>query len=240
MEKRLQNGISGQQLDIVRSDSLKELAYESIREAIISGNYSAGEQLVEGHLAKMLGISRAPIREALIRLQEENLVEYRPRHGTFIREFTHHDIIDIYNLRLSIETTAIRLLIRKGYTPENIKELNGFIDKMVTAAKEEDINMIIKMEVLFHKKLCQLSGNERLISIFNLLSAHVRMTLALDNKFYTNIKDIGNEHIPIVESILTGDELNAVKVLQNHIISTVKISIENLGGDTSGLLEPLI
>src|SRR5260221_8801210 len=83
---------------------LADLAYDAIHASIVGGGFAMGERLVETKLAAELGMSRAPVREALRRLLEEGLVVERPHHGMFVRSFAAHEIVDLYNVRLALET----------------------------------------------------------------------------------------------------------------------------------------
>lgn len=231
-----QSTLSQQRLGPLHAESLTELAYRSIKESIISGHFDAGEQLIESQLAKELGISRAPIREAMMRLKGDRLVVERPRQGTFVREFTAQDIVDLFNLRVAIESTAIRLVMRKGYSPE---PLDDIIKEMTKAAEEQDAQALVETELRFHEVLCQASSNEYIISVFHLLAAQIRMAFAMENKKYINLAAIADEHIPVVESIRSGDELSAVTAIEHHIIASVSSFLESLEADVTGLLGSL-
>jgi DNA-binding GntR family transcriptional regulator len=214
--------------------SLAELAHHAIRESILSGSIPMGERIVETRVAEQLGISRAPIREALRRLAEERLVVERPRRGTFVREITAADFIDIYNVRIAIETGAIRLATRRGASTKSIEET---IDEMSGAAERGDAQDVINLELRVHHQICEASGNEHLVALFNSLAGQIRLALALDDSGYEDLRDIVVEHLPLVEVLRNGDEDAAAAMVQQHILSTVGPVLERLGGDTSGLLQ---
>jgi DNA-binding GntR family transcriptional regulator len=214
--------------------SLAELAHHAIRESILSGSIPMGERIVETRVAEQLGISRAPIREALRRLAEERLVVERPRRGTFVREITAADFIDIYNVRIAIETGAIRLATRRGASTKTIEET---IDEMSGAAERGDEQDVINLELRVHHQICEASGNEHLVALFNSLAGQIRLALALDDSGYEDLRDIVVEHLPLVEVLQSGDEDAAAAMVQQHILSTVGPVLERLGGDPSGLLQ---
>lgn len=223
----------GGKLALLAPQSLAELAYRSIRDSIVAHRFGAGERLVEARLAEELGISRAPVREALRRLADEHLVVERPRQGTFVREFTADDFIDIYNLRMAIETAAIRLLTRRG---QGIEPLEAILEDMRRAASRRRPEEVAGLEFRLHETLCELSGNAYLTVVFRSLAAQIRVALALDDAQYTDLHDIVAEHVPVLEAIRSGDERRAAAVLQQHILATVGPVLARLGGSPDALL----
>jgi DNA-binding GntR family transcriptional regulator len=213
--------------------SLAELAYRSIRESILAHRFRGGERLVETRLAEDLGISRAPVREALRRLAEEHLVVERPRHGTFVREFTADDFVDIYNLRIAIETAAIRLVTRRR---EGIEPLEAIVEEMRRAARRQRPEEVAELEFRLHETLCEMSGNAYLSAVFRSLSAQIRAALALDDAEYADLHDIVDEHLPVLDAIRGGDEQRAALVLHQHILATVGPVLDRLAGSAEALL----
>jgi DNA-binding GntR family transcriptional regulator len=214
--------------------SLAELAHQAIRESVLSGAIPMGERIVETRVAEQLGISRAPIREALRRLAEERLVIERPRRGTFVREITASDFIDIYNVRIAIETGAIRLATRRRASTEPIEET---IEQMAAAAELGEEQEVINLELRVHHQICEASGNEHLVALFNSIAGQIRLALALDDDAaYEDLRDIVAEHPPLVETLRSGDEDRAAAAIQQHILSTVGPVLQRLGGDPAGLL----
>lgn len=226
----------GGRLARLAPQSLTELAYRSIRESIVTHRFTAGERLVETRLADDLGISRAPVREALRRLAEEHLVVERPRQGTFVREFSAQDFVDTYNLRMAIETAAIRLVTRRG---EDTSPLAAILDDMRAAADAERPDEVAELEFRWHETLCDLSRNDYLAVVFRSLAAQIRVALALDDAGYTDLHDIVAEHLPLMEAIGSGDEARAAAVLQDHVLATVDPVLARLGGSPDALLRRL-
>jgi DNA-binding GntR family transcriptional regulator len=213
--------------------SLAELAYDSIRESVIEGRLRPGERLVETQLASELGMSRAPIREALGRLAREHLVDERPRLGTFVRSLTSRDIIDIYNLRFALEQAAVRLFVRAGAPTA---PLRAAVEAMRDRAAADDLRGTAAAELGFHEALCEGSGNAYLMTVFRQLEAQIAMALALDDGEYADAGDIAEEHLPVIEAIESGDEAEAVREISDHVMSSVSRVVERLGGDSSQLL----
>lgn len=199
--------------------SVAESAYDAIRDSILRGHYSPGEQLVEARLAAELGVSRGPVREALGRLTEEGLLTDILHRGTFVREFQPEDVIDIYNVRIGLETVAVRLMIRSG---QPVRPLATLVDDMRKAARVDDLPRLSRLEFRFHETLCELSGNPLLASVFHSISSQVQMALSLDNASYLDPQEIADEHVPLIAAIEARDEELAVERITDHIVGSVE------------------
>ena len=218
--------------------SLADGAYEAIRGSIIRGEFGPGDRLVETRLAEEMGVSRAPVREALKRLVEEQLVVERPRYGTFVREFTARDFADIYNLLGAIESLAARLIVRGN---ASLAPLRALVEEMGQAAREGDFVGVVDAEVRFHEELCAAAGNRYLSSVFYSLSGLVRMALSLDDATYDDLADVAAEHVPLLEALGSGDETRAVFAVQSHLHATIGgEGIKRLGGDPEAVLPPIV
>ncbi|AHY48253.1 Transcriptional regulators (plasmid) [Rubrobacter radiotolerans] len=235
------DGRSRGRLGRLEQGSLSERAYGAIRSSIISGRFAPGERLVEEALAEDLGVSRAPVREAFRKLADERLVEERPRHGTYVREFTAKDFVDIYNLLSAIESLAVRLIVREKAPLEPLRRI---VDRMAEAAREGDLPRVVEIELEFHRSLCSAADNEHLDNVFRLLSGLVGMALSLDDATYEDVKDIAAEHYPLLEAIeeaaKTGEEERAVFAIRSHIRASLGEVMRRLGGDPSDVLYPLV
>ncbi|MGH3657147.1 MAG: GntR family transcriptional regulator, partial [Micromonosporaceae bacterium] len=134
---------------------LADLAYDELKRRIISGDLPMGTRLVEAPLAKGLGLSRAPVREAMRRLTKEGLTVEYAHQGTFVCQLDVGSLVDLYNVRLGLETVAIRLATRRGASTTRLKEL---VDTMSTAAATGDHLVVARQELEFHAALCESSG----------------------------------------------------------------------------------
>jgi DNA-binding GntR family transcriptional regulator len=211
----------------VARTSVAESAYEAIRDSILRGRYPPGVQLVEARLASELGVSRGPVREALGRLTEEGLLVDILHRGTFVREFEAGDLVDIYNVRIGLETVAVRLMIGSGHS---VRPLVSLVDDMRKAALADDLARLSRLEFRFHETLCELSGNPVLASVFRSISSQVQMVLSLDNASYADPQEIADEHVPLIEAIEAADERLAVERITNHIVCSVEPLFARLYG----------
>jgi len=197
-------------------ESFADMAYRSIRESITSGRFDQGERLVEMRLAEDLGVSKAPIREALKRLRDERLVVERPRYGTFVRTLTEKDFVDIYNMRLAVESLAARLVVRSHATLDVFEDL---VEEMKESAESSDLERLAGADVRFHEELCAAADNEYLEATFRSLSGPIRMALAQDNEAYGELTEIVEEHATLLRAIKSRDEKDAVAAVQTHILN---------------------
>jgi DNA-binding GntR family transcriptional regulator len=219
-----------QPLKRVARTSVADSAYEAIRESILRGQYPPGEQLVEARLASELGVSRGPVREALGRLTEEGLLIDILHRGTFVREFVPGDLIDIYNVRIGLETVAVRLMILSG---QSVRPLITLVEAMRKAAHADDLDRLSRLELRFHETLCELSGNALLASVFRSISSQVQIALALDNASYVDPEEIADEHVPLIEAIEAADADLAAERITNHIVCSVEPLFARLYGDAN-------
>jgi DNA-binding GntR family transcriptional regulator len=215
------------------TDSLVELAYDSIRRSILSGQFKPGEHLVESRIAAEMEISRAPVREAMQRLAQEGLTVEKPRRGSFVREVNAKDFVDIYNSRIAIESTAVRLAVRNEASLAPIEKTIGALEK---AARRGDVARTVDLEWQVHEQICEASGNQYIALIFRSLAGPIRVALGMDDAAYENLEDVATEHLPLLKAMSSGDANLAARTMEDHIVSTVGPVLERLGGDPGDLL----
>jgi DNA-binding GntR family transcriptional regulator len=212
---------------------LTDHAHTAIRESIIEGTFSMGEHLVETQLAAELQMSRAPIREALQRLASEGLVVERAHQGSFVTEFTAEDVRDLYNVRVGLEVTALRLFMGRGASTEPLRHE---ISEMERAASKSKMPRLVTAEFRFHRHIAYESGNAFVRRWFNDLEGPLMLVMAMDDALFEEMDEVAAEHVPVVQAIESGDERRAVRVFHEHIMSTVGNLLDRLGGDRATLL----
>jgi len=196
--------------------SLVEQAYQAIRGRILDNVYPPGHQALEGELADQLGISRTPVREALIRLQKEGLVEVVPRHGMRVLPVSPADMAEIYTVLTALECAAAELVAARGPSERELKPLTEASRDMDRALKADDLDAWAAADERFHRTLAELAGNRMLLqTIGNFWDrAHrARMvTLRLRPKPVNSTR----EHTLLVERLRAGDTRGAVEVNRAH------------------------
>ena len=211
--------------------TLVEKAANQIREAIKSGKLKPGERIIENDLANDMGISRFPIREAMRYLEKEGLVTTTPFKGAHVTELTAKDLEEIYALRSAIEELAIRTLVRK-LDKEKIEKLESVLRTMKLVAKNATtIEKVIDTDLSFHRTICELSENRRLLESWLNLSHQLRAFIGLDDQLYggdTPEKTLGT-HFPVIEAIKKGDSALAVRQMNKLITRGYKNAFKYYG-----------
>jgi DNA-binding GntR family transcriptional regulator len=214
----------------VRRQKLADLAYDAIRDSIMAGGFAMGERLVETRLAADLGMSRAPIREALRRLLEEGLVVERAHHGMFVRTFEGAEIVDLYNARLAIEAAALRLFVRRGASTAPLREQ---IARRRQAARDGRFTDVVAADFALHEEVMRGSGNAVLYDLFRKIAAQTLIAIALSDAAMAEFVD---EHVPVVEALERADEDGAVAAFLDVVVATVDRITSQLGSDSGALL----
>lgn len=184
-----------------------DAAYAALKSKILDSEFAPGSQKLEQEIAVALGMSRTPVREALVRLQQEGLLEIVPRHGVRISALSPSDMREIYEILMSLEPTAVELLARQMPGRGEVACLIEACDAMerALAAAEPDLKAWAEADELFHMGLARLCGNGRLASMIMMVwdQAHrARMfTLSLRPVPHQSTA----EHRAVVKAILKGD-----------------------------------
>lgn len=132
-----------------------------IKEALYRGFLAPRERIIEGDIARQLGVSRGPVREALLRLETEGLIVINPRRGTFVRDFPINEIAVIFKMRAKLEALSVWYM-RKRMTRRSRSLLTGILKRMKVAAAKRDDNKFYFADMEFHRTIWKLSGEPRL------------------------------------------------------------------------------
>lgn len=182
-------------------------------ERIIGGHYRAGERLVELQLAREFGTSQAPVRDALRDLETAGLVTIRPRRGSFVNDYHARAQHEIYAVRGALEESAGRLA-----TPHLARDsaaLRRHLDGMRKAARDGDVEGVIRHSVLFHRVIMQASQNELLLRMWESLHVeiHTRKTLLQPN---IDMGAVAESHAPILAAVEAGDVELVCRLSREH------------------------
>ena len=149
--------------DINKPVGLGAQVAEALTLAILKGDYSGGDQLLELELQDYFGVSRSPLREAFRELEKKGLVEIIPRKGTFVKTITRRDIEENFPIRAALEGLAAQLAL-PNISPDSLVMMSDKLDKMKEAAQREDIQAYYSHHLAFHELFIALSKNSLLIS----------------------------------------------------------------------------
>ncbi len=213
-------------LQQIKSVSIREQTLDVLREAILTGELKPGQSLTETELSNQLGVSRAPIREALRILNTEGLIETIPYHGTTVRELTRTDIEELYSMRIILETFAVERVIAEN-KPDNLDKLKAMVDEMDRAGNEGDLNEVNRIDRVFHDTLIDMSQHSLLASMWQMVGMRVRQVMALTNARNEDLTQIARNHLPLLEAIEKQDTKRAIQILKKHIASAGDLIAED-------------
>jgi DNA-binding GntR family transcriptional regulator len=207
-------------LPTITVEAVTERVTQSLRDAIIGGVLQPGERLIEERIAAQMGVSRAPIREALRSLEAEGLVRSLPRRGLTVIVLTKQDVEEIYGLRSALECQAARSACRK-LTPDDLEELRSLVRRMREAGHAGDRQALADHDIALHRKILEVSGNGRLLKAWLAIMSQVRL---LQRRVVTapaaTVDGLVRHHEAIVEGLRSGDPDTAVRPLREHIERT--------------------
>ncbi len=184
--------------------SSAERAYRALKDLILSNELPAGSQLLEQEAALRLGMSRTPVREAMIRLEQDGVVEIRPRHGMRVLPVSAADMREIYDVLTSLEATAAEMVARKGVTAEELQGLSDNLDGWAAADHR------------FHELLVKLTGNQRLQQIVTQLSEQAHRARMLTLRLRPKPIGSNRDHAMLVDAIAAQDGEAARSIHHEH------------------------
>lgn len=195
---------------------LRDVVFQTLRQAILHGELKPGERLMEIHLAERLGVSRTPIREAIRKLELEGLVVMIPRRGAMVASITEKDLKDVLEVRLTLEILAGEVACER-ITPELLEELRRAGEEFERLQETGDVNRLAVADVSFHEIIYAATGNARLINILN----NLREQMYRYRLEYLKDKDsherLNREHQSIYTGIKNGDRKAVSAAVSEHI-----------------------
>lgn len=195
---------------------LRDIVFQTLRNAIITGDLQPGERLMETQLAERLGVSRTPIREAIRKLELEGLVIMVPRKGAQVAQFTEKDIQDVLEVRAALEALAAKLACKR-MDDRSFLKLQLAIAEYSYAAKNKDLEAMIEKDVEFHDIICNATQNDKLIQLFTNLKEQVNRYRITYLKNIEDSETVEAEHLAILEALKNKDEEVAGDLASKHI-----------------------
>jgi DNA-binding GntR family transcriptional regulator len=145
--------------------TLGERVLERLKDDILSGLYKPGDRLLYTEIASRLEVSMTPVKEALLRLEQEGIAKTVPRKGTYVTEITDQDLIEYTRIRLALESLATDIICEKKIPHINIKKLEGINKALEKAIKEKRTTECVAKDIEFHYTVVQMSENKRLFDL---------------------------------------------------------------------------
>ena len=220
------NQKTNNKLKFLRNVSFTEIAYDQIRELILSGRMDPGEHINENQLADMLEISRAPVREACRQLQKEGLVEITKNKGTFVKNISPQEAVEIYEIRVELESLAAERAAENA-DESDLSLLKRCVDELKAAAESKNEKAHYSAAVHFHQIISNISGNHNLAEMLE--SLHGKISLfrkKLSNYLDSDLSS--SDEIEIIQAVIDRDGKKAAAMMRKHISKAKNQIVEKL------------
>lgn len=215
------------QMDMSEFLPLRDVVFNTLRQAILTGELKPGERLMEIHLANKLGVSRTPIREAIRKLELEGLVTMIPRRGAEVAQITEKSMNDVLEVRRALDALCAELACDR-ITEDGLETLKKACVAFEAAIRTKDAKKIAQADVALHDIIVQATGNQRLIQLVHNLSEQMYRYRFEYIKDISQHENLVEEHRIIYESILKKDKKTAAEAARIHIDNQEKAIIRQI------------
>ena len=195
---------------------LRDVVFNTLRQAILKGELKPGERLMEIALAERLGVSRTPIREAMRKLEQEGLVVMIPRRGAQVANITEKDLNDVLEVRIALENVAIEKACAR-MTEEEMRRLWLAAKEFEHTIAEGNLVKLAEADVAFHEVIYQASDNKRLIQVLNNMREQIYRYRVEYLKDENNYPTLMKEHKDIVEGLVRKNKMQVTETMHQHV-----------------------
>ncbi|PLR82998.1 GntR family transcriptional regulator [Bacillus canaveralius] len=199
----------------IKRTILRDEVKEYILKAILSGALKPEDRIVETQVARHLGVSQAPVREALRELEQIGVLLSKPYRGTFVKKLSIEELKERYIVRASLEETAARLAVPK-LSEDIIQKLEQLIENMIMTAEAGDLRQMISLDVEFHRTFIRASGNEFLLSVWENINPG-SWTMVTTHYAKRDLVELAKRHHDVLNALISGDPMHASYVIRAHI-----------------------
>jgi phosphonate utilization transcriptional regulator len=203
----------------LNSQPLASLVRQEIERRIFSGELAAGDRLNELEIARKLGVSRAPVRESLRTLEQAGLVVSRKNYGVFVRVVSIDEVAEIYQARACIDA-GVGMELARGIKAARLSELQRMVEKMESACAAGNSTSYHELNVVFHERMVEMTGNRNLLEIYRRLLGELSLYRSHSLGQPGAMERSVNEHRGFLESIRRGDGDAAGKAMRDHILAS--------------------
>lgn len=200
---------------------------DAIESDILTGRFAPGERLDEQNLARRFGVSRTPVREALLRLQASGLVQFQKNRGTFVAQLSSADVLEMYELRPELEGICGRLAAQRG-VPDTILELGRTLQECERAEQAKDLPAYYRANDRFHAAIYAMCGNRLLqatvSSLYTKLARFRHLQMAEENRITESL----SQHRAIAAAVIGRDAAQAELLLREHAATRGELFIRFL------------
>ena len=204
----------------INPPKISEVAYDILRDKIVSKEIAQGERLDLNEISKRLRVSRTPLKEALSRLEMEGLIRILPRSGTYVTNPSVDFIAESFDVRRILERYAVELMVANA-SDEDLTKLAKLVDEMGMLAKEKEIELVypryLNLDHEFHRQLVALSGNQRLREAHERENLHAQMARIRYRAYERELNIAQEEHERIIAALLARDHVMAANQIDAHL-----------------------
>ncbi|QQE78650.1 GntR family transcriptional regulator [Alicyclobacillus sp. SO9] len=201
---------------LISSESIGEQVRMILRQRILDGTYRSGEKLVEKDISIELGVSRTPIRDAMIRLETEGLIKNITHKGPIVSVISPQEFFEIFDLRFALEPMAVELATRNA-SREVIDKLADLAEKMELALEQGDDTAVSGYNIAFHCAVYEAANRKRLLEMLSSLLDSIQLFAQEGYKAFGRSAQAMKEHRLLVDAIRRQDVEAAISVAKKHI-----------------------
>lgn len=206
---------------------IREIVYECLRENIIKGVIPVGERIVEKVFADKLNISRTPVRDALRRLEMEELVKSIPGKGIVVKKITVEEVIEIYKIRANLEVLAAEEAM-ENITPEEIKKIQELLDLTEEMNNQGNVKEVVRLFAEFNEQIYEASRMKRLVTMISKLSEYLKrfrdISMSENKRREKGLK----EHREILNAIVEKNHKDIDEIIKRHLQFSMEIVINEI------------
>jgi len=201
---------------IIQHQNLRDKIYLYVKEEILEHRLAEGERINLDRIAAETGVSKTPLREALVRLEKEGFVISVPRGGTFVRKISEKEMREIYEIREALEGLAVRLAAKR-IDEAGLRELSGTCRRFEEALESKDIRLCHQNDLRFHQLLTEAGGNEHLSMMVETVHQSFAILISRSPEYWSRAGASLRDHHAILEALSKGDGETAAGILGEHI-----------------------
>jgi phosphonate utilization transcriptional regulator len=204
-------------IEILQSQSLSGAVQDAVLRLIQEGAFEAGQKLNEVDIAKRLGVSRGPVREAFRGLEEARLLRLTKNRGVYVREISREEAYELYELRAGLDGLVGEMLAPR-FTKAQLAELHGKIDEMETIIRAGDLAGYFPRNISFHDRIVEMAGNRKLLEIYRRLMNEMHLMRRQSIVHGGGSRFSVQEHRQIVKALASHDPLHAKEIMRDHVM----------------------
>lgn len=208
---------------ILKVPTLKEQVYRHLKKAIIGGELESGKVYSEQWAADLLGVSRTPVREAILQLKQEFFIDILPYKGFQMRELAPEDVKETFQIRQALEGFCVILIAQRCMEPsvcQLLQDLEGYLNEQKDLARQGKVYEFMERDEMYHKKIIDYTGNERLISTYRDIRSRFELITVKVLTDPGRMDSTVQEHMAIWEKMKEGQPWEAYQAIQVHLDRT--------------------